>query len=28
MFEEFVRTFRGVPLGVDPWCLGCKERTS
>ena len=24
----FVRKFRGVPLGVDPWCLGCKERTS
>jgi len=23
----FGRKFRGVPLGVDPWCLGCKERT-
>ena len=21
------RKFRGVPLGLDPWCLGCKERT-
>jgi len=24
----FERKFRGVPIGVDPWCLGCKERTS
>jgi len=24
----FGRKFRGVPLGVDPWCLGCKEWTS
>jgi len=24
----FGRKFRGVPLGVDPWCLGCKKRTS
>jgi len=24
----FGRKFRGVPLGLDPWCLGCKERTS
>jgi len=24
----FWRKFRGVPLGVDPWCLGCKKRTS
>ena len=24
----FGRKFRGVPLRVDPWCLGCKERTS
>jgi len=23
----FRRKFRGVPLGVNPWCLGCKERT-
>jgi len=24
----FKRKCQGVPLGVDPWCLGCKERTS
>jgi len=24
----FGRKFPGVPLGVDRWCLGCKERTS
>ena len=24
----FGRKFRGVPLGVDPSCWGCKERTS
>jgi len=24
----FGRIFWCVPLGVDPWCLGCKERTS
>ena len=24
----FGRKFQGVPLGVDPWRLGCKERTS
>jgi len=24
----FGRKFRGCSLGVDPWCLGCKERTS
>jgi len=24
----FGRKFQGVPLVVDPWCLGCKERTS
>jgi len=23
----FGRKFQGVPLGVDPWRLGCKERT-
>jgi len=24
----FGRKFQGVPLGVDPWRLGCKERPS
>jgi len=24
----FGRKFRGVPLGADPSCWGCKERTS
>jgi len=24
----FRRKFWGVPLGVDPWCLGCKDWTS
>jgi len=25
---HFGPKFRGVPLGADPSCLGCKERTS
>jgi len=25
---DFWPTFRGVPLGADPLCWGCKERTS
>ena len=25
---EFWPKFRGVPLGADPSCWGCKERTS
>jgi len=25
---KFVPKFRGVPLGADPSCWGCKERTS
>jgi len=25
---DFGPKFRGVPLGADPSCLGCKERTS
>ena len=25
---QFVPKFRGVPLGADPSCWGCKERTS
>jgi len=25
---HFVPKFRGVPLGADPSCSGCKERTS
>jgi len=25
---DFWPKFRGVPLGVDPSCWGCKERTS
>ena len=25
---DFGRKFRGVPLGADPSCWGCKERTS
>ena len=25
---DFGPKFRGVPLGVDPSCWGCKERTS
>jgi len=24
----FGRKIRSVPLGIDPWCVGCKERTS
>jgi len=26
--SHFVFKFRGVPLGSDPSCWGCKERTS
>jgi len=25
---HFGPKFRGIPLGVDPSCWGCKERTS
>jgi len=25
---DFGPSFRGVPLGADPSCWGCKERTS
>jgi len=25
---HFGRKFRGVPLGVDPWYLGCRDGTS
>jgi len=26
--SDFGTKFRGVPLGADPSCWGCKERTS